>query len=130
IQSQIGKDLRVFVIGKKIIAAVLRVNNNDLRANFKLGRSAFVYHITIEEVEMINKIINNFDYGLVGIDFLIDIEGNFHFNEIEDMIGSRILSDTTNINLLSEYKSYIKLRILYVGNRQTLQTYTVIAAMI
>ena len=111
IQSQIGKDLRVFVIGKKIIAAVLRVNNNDFRANFKLGGSAFLYHLTIDEVEMINKIINHFDFGLVGIDFLIDKEGNLLFNEIEDVVGSRILSETTNINLLSEYISYIKLSI-------------------
>src|SRR5690625_6839454 len=90
-----GKDLRVFVIGKQIIAAVLRVNNNDFRANFKLGGSAFLYHLTIDEVEMINKIINHFDFGLVGIDFLIDKEGNLLFNEIEDVVGSRILSETT-----------------------------------
>src|SRR5690625_3575694 len=107
----LGKDLRVFVIGKEIIAAVLRVNKNDFRANFKLGGSAFLYHLTIDEVEMINKIINHFDFGLVGIDFLIDKEGNLLFNEIEDVVGSRILSETTNINLLSEYISYIKLSI-------------------
>src|SRR5699024_5935881 len=71
IQSQIGKDLRVFVIGKKIIAAVLRVNNNDFCAKFKIGGSAFLYHLTIDEVEMINKIINHFDFGLVAIEFLI-----------------------------------------------------------
>src|SRR5690625_7523482 len=72
IQSQMGKDLRVFVIGKQIIAAVLRVNNNDFRANFKLGGSAFLYHLTIYEVVMIIKIINHFDFGHVGLDFLID----------------------------------------------------------
>src|SRR5690625_5561883 len=69
IQSQMGKDLRVFVIGKQIIAAVLRVNNNDFRANFKLGGSAFRYHLNRDEIIIINKIIDHSYFILFGIDF-------------------------------------------------------------
>ncbi len=105
---QMGKDLRVFVIGKKIIAAVLRESENDFRANFKLGGTATLYQLTESEIEIINKIINQFDFGLVGIDFLINKNGNLLFNEIEDVVGSRILSETTDINLLEEYITYIK----------------------
>lgn len=105
---RIGKDLRVFVIGKKIIAAVLRESTNDFRANFKLGGTATFYDLNENEIKTINKIVDHFDFGLVGIDFLIDKDGYLLFNEIEDVVGSRILSETTDINLLSEYLKFIK----------------------
>lgn len=103
-----GKDLRVFIIGKKIIAAVLRESKKDFRANFKLGGSATFYTLNNNEINLVNKIINHFDFGLVGIDFLISKDGQLLFNEIEDVVGSRILSETTDINLLKEYILYIK----------------------
>ncbi|HLR60352.1 MAG TPA: ATP-grasp domain-containing protein [Pseudogracilibacillus sp.] len=105
---QYGKDLRVFVIGKKIIAAVLRESTADFRANFKLGGTATLYHLNENESKLIKKIIHHFDFGLVGIDFLINNEGDLLFNEIEDVVGSRILSETTDINLLRKYITYIK----------------------
>lgn len=104
---QLGKDVRVFIIGKEIIAAVLRTNEHDFRANFKLGGTASLYPLTNQEKTMIRRICSYFDFGLVGIDFLIDHQNNLIFNEIEDVVGSRILSDVTNINLLEKYISFI-----------------------
>lgn len=103
-----GKDLRVFIIGKEIIAAVLRENKNDFRANFKLGGTAKLYQLNEDEINMVKKIINHFNFDLVGIDFLINKEGKLLFNEIEDVVGSRILSETTDINLLKLYLNHIK----------------------
>lgn len=105
---QLGKDLRVFVIGKEIIAAVLRKNENDFRANFTLGGTAHLYYLSAEERKLIEKIVHHFDFGLVGIDFLISHDGELIFNEIEDVVGSRILSATTEINLAEKYISFIK----------------------
>lgn len=105
---QIGKDVRVFVIDKEIIAAVLRHNETDFRANFKLGGKAIPYHLSKHEINMIHKIIDHFQFGLVGIDFLIDHNDNLLFNEIEDVVGSRILSETSDINLLEKYVTFIK----------------------
>lgn len=105
---QLGKDVRVFVIGKEIISAVLRVNKHDFRANFKLGGDAVPYTLTEADKKMIQKIIHHFDFGLVGIDFLIGHDGELIFNEIEDVVGSRTLSKVSEINLLEKYVSYIK----------------------
>lgn len=107
LNEPMGKDLRVFVIGKQIIAAVLRENKKDFRANFKLGGSAIQYKLKPNDIAMVQKIINHFDFDLVGIDFLIDETGNLLFNEIEDVVGSRILSEVTEINLLKKYITYI-----------------------
>lgn len=105
---QLGKDVRVFVIGKEIIASVLRRNRHDFRANYRLGGEAIPYTLSKEEEKMVRKIVEHFNFGLVGIDFLIDHRGQLLFNEIEDVVGSRILSKVSNINLLKKYVAYIK----------------------
>src|SRR5690625_4202384 len=61
---QLGKDVRVFVIGKEIIAAVLRENSHDFRANYKLGGQASVFPLTPNMKKMIYNIIDHFDFGL------------------------------------------------------------------
>lgn len=109
---QLGKDIRVFVIGKEIIGAVMRKSKSDFRANFNLGGTAKWYPLNHVEKSLIHKIIHQYHFDLVGIDFLLDHQGNFLFNEIEDVVGSRILSATSNINLLQKYVSHIKQEIV------------------
>lgn len=109
---QLGRDLRVFVLGKEIVAAILRKSDDDFRANYSLGGKAEVYSLTRNERTMIQAIIDHFDFGLVGIDFLIGKDGRLLFNEIEDVVGSRILSACTNINLLEKYVQWIKEEVL------------------
>ena len=107
----LGEDLRVFVVGKEIVGAVLRKNEKDFRSNFKLGGKAIPYSLSSEQEKLIHKIINHFDFGLVGIDFLINEHGELLFNEIEDVVGSRILSKVSDVNLLEKYVSFIKKRV-------------------
>ncbi len=105
---QLGKDVRVFVVGKEIIGAVLRESNSDFRANFKLGGSATWYELSSKEKQLIERIIQHFDFGMVGIDFLFDDQGNLLFNEIEDVVGSRTLSSVSSINIVEKYITFIK----------------------
>lgn len=105
---KLGCDVRVFIIGKKIIGAVLRENKNDFRANFTLGGIASSYELKQKDRDMIEKIMNHFDFDMVGIDFLIGDNGQLFFNEIEDVVGSRTLSAVSKINLLQAYVSHIK----------------------
>lgn len=104
---QLGKDLRVFVIGKEIIGAVLRENQTDFRANFKLGGSAKWYTLSEKETKMVSHIVRSFDFGMVGIDFLFSEDGNLLFNEIEDVVGSRTLSKVSSVNILEKYVAHI-----------------------
>jgi gamma-F420-2:alpha-L-glutamate ligase len=110
-QVQVGKDIRVFIVGKEIIGAVLRESNHDFRANFKLGGTATWYPLHSEQIKMIHKIIHHFDFDMVGIDFLIGLDGEFLFNEIEDVVGSRILSAVSDINILEKYVAHIKFQL-------------------
>ncbi|WP_404453273.1 ATP-grasp domain-containing protein [Virgibacillus necropolis] len=103
-----GKDLRVFVVGTEIVGAVLRENKDDFRANYKLGGSAAWYKVNNEEVELINKIIDHFQFDMVGIDFLFSKDGKLLFNEIEDVVGSRTLSAVSDVNILQKYITHIR----------------------
>lgn len=111
IQPLVGiknQDLRIYVIGKKIIAAILRTGKNSFKSNFSLGGQVREYKLSQKETELVNIIINEFDFGLVGIDFLIDDNNNFLFNEIEDVVGARMLYQCTDINIVRLYLEYIK----------------------
>lgn len=107
----LGKDVRVFVVGKEIVGAVLRESAHDFRANYKLGGSATWYTLTSLETVMINKIVQHFDFDMVGIDFLLDKNGDLLFNEIEDVVGSRTLSAVSAINILEKYVTHIKAKL-------------------
>ncbi|MCF8565167.1 ATP-grasp domain-containing protein [Alicyclobacillus tolerans] len=104
-----GKDVRVFVIGTRIVAAVLRHSETDFRANFSLGGHAASYDLSSEQRALVYKVIEKFNFGLVGIDFLFDEHGNLVLNEIEDVVGSRTLSQVRpEINLVRQYLEFVK----------------------
>ncbi|MGN1317466.1 MAG: RimK family alpha-L-glutamate ligase [Lachnospirales bacterium] len=105
VAQDLGKDLRVYVLGGKIVASMLRKSNN-LRSNFCLGGSADIYNLSNEEKALVNKIISLFDFDFVGIDFLFN-NGKIIFNEIEDVVGSRMLYTYTDIDIVEEYVKYI-----------------------
>jgi RimK family alpha-L-glutamate ligase len=93
-----GRDVRVYVVGKKIIAAMLRISDSDFRSNFCLGGKAVVYNLNEEETALVNKIISLFDFDFVGIDFVFH-NNKAVFNEIEDVVGSRMLYSHTDIDI-------------------------------
>lgn len=102
------QDVRVYVIGKRIIAAVCRTATSGFKSNFSLGGSVELYDLSEKEKTLVNKIIDQFTFGLVGIDFLIGDDGEFIFNEIEDVVGARMLYQCSNINLVGMYLEFIK----------------------
>lgn len=102
-----NQDLRVYVIGKDIIASILRTSNEGFRANFSLGGNVSTYELCLEEQAIVHKIINHFNFSMVGIDFLIGDKGELIFNEIEDVVGARMLYHCTDINLVKKYLVFI-----------------------
>jgi Glutathione synthase/Ribosomal protein S6 modification enzyme (glutaminyl transferase) len=101
------QDLRVYVIGKKIIASVLRTAKDGFKANYSLGGEVCLYELSCQEKMLIHKIMEQFDFGMVGIDFIIGDEGELIFNEIEDVVGSRMLYQCSEINIVRKYLEYI-----------------------
>ncbi len=106
VASDKGKDMRVYVIGKEIIACILRESHKDFRSNFSLGSRTSVYTLKDKERQLVEKIIQQFKFGLVGIDFVYH-NGEMVFNEIEDVVGARMLYKNTDINLVGKYLDFI-----------------------
>jgi glutathione synthase/RimK-type ligase-like ATP-grasp enzyme len=111
VQPLIGsrhQDLRVYVIGNKIQAAVLRTAKEGFKSNYSLGGEVSLYFLSEQETEIVNTIMDQFDFGLVGIDFIIGDEGELIFNEIEDVVGSRMLYRCSDINIVERYLKFIR----------------------
>ncbi len=104
--SSPGKDLRVYVLGGRIIATVMRTSEIDFRANYKLGGSAEVVEPDEMVVEFVNKIIPELKADFVGIDFVFG-DGWVYLNEIEDVVGTRMLYALTRLDPAKMYMGYI-----------------------
>ncbi|MBD5089656.1 MAG: ATP-grasp domain-containing protein [Clostridiales bacterium] len=105
--GQAKQDVRVYVIGKQIIGAIKRTAKEGFRSNYSLGGKVEEYRLSEEEKQLVQKVISEFSFGLAGIDFLIGDSGEFILNEIEDVVGARMLYECTNINLVKEYLLFI-----------------------
>lgn len=102
-----GRDLRVYVLGNEIIGAVLRTSDNGFKSNYSLGGNVKLYSLNDMQKDIIYKIINCYAFDYVGIDFLLDEDDNLIFNEIEDVVGARMLSATSDIDYCGLYIDYI-----------------------
>ena len=104
-----GEDVRVYVIGKDIIAAVKRrAPKGEFRANASLGGLVERYTLSEKETGYVRQITEVFDFGMVGIDFIVDADGGFVFSEIEDVVGARMLYRTyPEIDILDKYISFL-----------------------
>ena len=78
-----GRDVRVYMLGDKVIASMLRFSDTDFRSNVGQGGSSQPYAMTAELKAMVDIIAPHFDIGLVGIDFIFH-QGQLLFNEVED----------------------------------------------
>lgn len=104
--SDLGKDVRVYVIGNEIIQAMERTSTESFKSNYSLGGSARPYALNEKEVEMVRRILEKLplDYG--GIDFIFH-DGQAVFNEIEDAVGARMIYENTNIHIVKMFVEYI-----------------------
>lgn len=104
----IGRDVRVFVVGKTIVGAVLRLSNTDFRANYSLGGQVRWFELNHKQRELVSRVVETYEVGMVGIDFLFDEDGDFLFNEMEDVVGSRSLSHVRPTeNIVRRYMQHI-----------------------
>lgn len=102
------RDMRVYVIGKRIVAAVIRSSTRDFRANYSRGGDVALVKLRDNQEQIVSRIVNELDFGMAGIDFLFDRDGNMVLNEIEDVAGSRMLYECApHIDIVSQYVEYV-----------------------
>lgn len=104
--SELGKDLRVYVVGNRIVAGMLRSRQDDFRSNYCLGGEAMRYDFSDEELALVNRVIALFDVDYAGFDFMFD-KGKMVLNEIEDVVGARMLYHLTDVDVVALYLTHI-----------------------
>lgn len=104
--SDKGRDVRVYIIGNKIVKAVLRTSAKSFKSNYSLGGNVEEYILNNEEKQMVKNITDKIFLDYAGIDFTFH-KGNAVFNEIEDAVGARMLYQVSDIDIVQEYVEYI-----------------------
>lgn len=111
-----GYDLRVYVLFGKIVAGVMRHSTDGSKvSNYKRGGEVSLHTLTREETELCNEVIHRFEQAgaplcFAGVDFLYEKEGPV-IGEVEDVVGSRMLYKTSDIDIVSLYLQEILKRI-------------------
>ena len=105
-----SNDIRVYIVFGKIYASVLRHGNDGFKSNFSLGGSVEEYFPNENQKKIIEKFIEAFgakQLSMVGIDFILTRDGSLIFNELEEMVGSRMLYNCSKHDIVKEYVEQI-----------------------
>ncbi|MBO4908607.1 MAG: ATP-grasp domain-containing protein [Lachnospiraceae bacterium] len=101
-----GQDMRIYVLGGKIVASVLRTSKNDFRSNFSLGGEASLIEPPEEAVRMALKLSDYLLSDYIGVDLIRD-HGKWIVNEVEDAAGARMLYSLTDLDIAEMYMCHI-----------------------
>ena len=93
-----GRDIRLYMVGGKCVAAMRRVNEGDFRANIQIGGHAEAYTPTQEEIALAQKACHALSLDFAGVDLLQSKEGpllcevnsNAHFTALSALTGEDV----------------------------------------
>lgn len=108
IKESFGKDIRVQVVGNKIIASVLRVaKGNEFRANVSNGGTMQETTLTNDQKKLALKVCKLLKIDFAGIDILFGKNGQPVLCEINSNAHFKNLLDTTGKNTADAIAKYI-----------------------
>lgn len=102
-----GRDVRLNVVGDRVVAAMERVNDADFRANITNGGQMRPYSPTKEECDIAVKACKALGLDFGGVDLLFGKDGPL-LCEVNSNAHIKNILDCTHINVADEIFSYIK----------------------
>ncbi len=111
IASSRGRDIRLNVVGDKVVAAMERYNDKDFRANITNGGKMKKYTPTKEECAMAVEACRLLGVDFGGVDILFGENGPL-LCEVNSNAHIKNILDCTNINVADAIFSYIKGKLL------------------
>lgn len=108
LKRDVEGDIRFYIINNEIVHAVIRRPREGLLSNFSKGGIVESYHYSESEKKLIYYFIRGLDIDYAGIDFFLLKNGELIFNEIEDVVGSRMLSYLGINNTTEIFLQHIK----------------------
>lgn len=105
VEKSAGRDMRVIVIGGKVVCGMIRQSKTDFRSNAQLGGTATACDVPPEIASMCEKAARIIGLDYCGIDVLLgdvpeicEVNSNAMFNAMEQ---------ATNINVARKYAEHI-----------------------
>jgi ribosomal protein S6--L-glutamate ligase len=107
IKESSGKDVRIFIVGNKIVAAMERiaVKKGEFRSNFSLGGKVKIAELTDEEKKMAIKAAKAFDLEVAGVD-LIRTKNGPQILEVNSNPGLEGITQATGIDIAGKIIKY------------------------
>ncbi|MFH1711824.1 MAG: RimK family alpha-L-glutamate ligase [Patescibacteria group bacterium] len=110
-----GQDLRVFVLGKKIVATMERVaKGGEFRANFHLGGSVGVADLSKEEKKIARKATQVLGLDIAGVDILRTNRGP-KVIEVNSNPGLEGITKASGVNVAEKIVDFIEHRVEKYG---------------
>lgn len=108
ISSSFGKDVRIQVVGGKVIASVLRIAaDNEFRANVTSGGKMYNYIPSVKQTEMALKACEIIGLDFAGVDILFGDNDQPILCEVNSNAQFKNLQDATGINSADFICEYI-----------------------
>ena len=102
IETSYGKDLRVFVIGGKVVGCMQRIAKSGFKANFSIGADVQPFELTPEAEWIATEAARLLNLDVAGVDLLFGEDGKYliceansspQFHGLENVVGQRIADD-------------------------------------
>lgn len=107
IRSSEGRDVRIHVVGDEIVASMLRINENDFRANITNGGQMAVYTPPEAFKEMALKACQVLGVDFAGVDLLFGEEDKPILCEVNSNAHIKNILDLTGINVAEKIMDYM-----------------------
>ena len=104
-----GWDLRVFVLGGKVLAAMRRHAKDGWRTNVAQGGRAEAVSVTAAETRLALAAAEAVGAALAGVDLLPRPEGGYHVLEVNAVPGWRALAPATGVDVATAIVRFLAL---------------------
>ena len=102
-----GSDVRVIVIGGKVLCAMKRTNKNDFRSNIELGGTGEKFDIGYKMKALCERVASILNLDYCGIDVLTDENGNHYICEVNSNAFFAGVEKYCQINVAKAYVEHI-----------------------
>lgn len=106
--SSIGRDLRLEVVGDRVIAGICRFSKQgDFRANVSNGGSAKAYQVKEREERLAVRCCRLLGLTFGGVDLLFGEDGDFLVCEVNSNAHFKAMFECTGVNVAEEILKYL-----------------------
>lgn len=99
VKTSFGRDLRVNVVGDKVVATVYRYNEDDFRSNLTIGGKMRGYEISETQAQEAIKACRALKLDFAGVDVMFGEEDTPVICEVNSNMHFRTTLDCTGVNL-------------------------------